>query len=562
MTKTHGAAHHKIQAIKRSAGRSAVAAAAYRHNARMTDERTGLVHDFTRKGDLVAEGVIGWTDTPERLWNAAEAAENRKNSITAREIVLALPHELDQAAQEKLIKGHCLMMRDRYKVACSWVIHDPENGGNKNTHAHIMITSREVSKAGEFGKKTRILDDRTTGSKEFEHMREAWAKRANAALEKAGVAERIDHRSHARRAEAGEAPPQERQRHMGPRLTAIARKHEAATEAAKAQGKPEPIAPRFVKEQKRIKVRNAALWGLFNAHAQAKTAANTDGKIRDEGDGTEAQAIADTAALFENAMASPLMVFRLADRQRREKERQKEREARKRPARPPQGGGVVQMKHTAQERPQPAPAATPQARTTAQAQDPNSNVIALFEAAWERQQKDPEPARRAEARAKEIEKQIRAAQPQNRPKQMGLVEALRAGLAEEPTPPRPVSVSQPSKAEPTPKPPSLFTKVLSFFTAPKPEPERQTEKPAEGPKPWQRVETPTKPPERPEAQTPTPEPQSKATDSERAAVIEKAALSMLPPEGQKPRRRRERLHEPPPPALKTKKERTRGPPQR
>ncbi|MCC5957634.1 MAG: MobA/MobL family protein [Natronohydrobacter sp.] len=547
MTKSHAANHHSIQTIQRSAGRSSVAAAAYRHNARMTDDRTGLTHDFRRKGDLIAEGVIGWTDTPETLWNAAEQAENRKNSITAREIVLALPHELDTATQERLIRGHCLMLRDRYGVACSWVIHDPEKGPNRNKHAHIMMTSREVNAAGEFGKKTRVLDDRKTGSAEFEHMREAWAKRANAALKKAGVKEMIDHRSHARRAEAGEAPPQEKQRHMGPRLTAIARKHEAAAEQARAQGKPEPIAPRFLKEAKRIRVRNAALWGLFDAHKTAQRAANTDGKIEDRGDGMEAQAIEETTALFEAAMASPLFVFRLEDRRRREKERQRQREqaARQRPTqRPPQrpqGGGVVQLKHTGQERPHIAPHATPEPTPTAQAK--RENVIPLFE---------------------------HKAQPQG----LGLVEALKKGLAEqEPARPKPKAKPRTRKAKTDPQQPGLFDKVLSFFTPPKPEPERQTEQDREGPKPWQRVETPTKPPEppqrpqkrpaEPQARTTTPQPQSRHTDEERAAIIAEAARAMLPKDGEKPRHTPPHLRRPPPPpVLKPRRERTRGPPQR
>lgn len=539
MTKSHAANHHSIQTIQRSAGRSSVAAAAYRHNARMTDERTGLTHDFRRKGDLIAEGVIGWTDTPETLWNAAEAAENRKNSITAREIVLALPHELDTAKQERLLRGHCLMLRDRYGVACSYVIHDPEKSGNKNTHGHIMITSRAVADDGSFGKKTRVLDDRKTGSAEFEHMREAWAKRANAALKKAGVKEMIDHRSLKRRAEAGEAPPQEGQRHMGPRLTAIARKHERAAEQARAQGKPEPIAPRFVREAKRIRVRNAALWGLFDAHKTAQRAANTDGRIQDRGDGMEAQALEETTALFEAAMASPLFVFRLEDRRRREKERQRQREqaARHRPTqRPPQrpqGGGVVQLKHTGQERPHTAPHATPTPEPTAQAKA-QGQVIPLFE---------------------------HKAQPQR----LDLVQALKAGLAEqEPAKPKPKPKPRPRTPKPDPRQPGLFDKVLSFFTPPEPEPERQTEQDREGPKPWQKVETPTKPPERPQRPQERPaEPQARHTDEERAAIIAEAARAMLPKDGEKPRHTPPHLRRPPPPpVLKPRRERTRGPPQR
>ncbi|WFE75905.1 MobA/MobL family protein [Roseinatronobacter sp. S2] len=548
MGKTHAAAHHKIQAIKRSAGRSAVAAAAYRHNARMTDERTGLAHDFTRKGDLVAEGVIGWTDTPETLWNAAEAAENRKNSITAREIVLALPHELDLATQEKLLNGHCLMMRDRYGVACSWVVHDPKTtpepttanhlmmttanttpGCKKNTHAHVMITSRQVGADGAFGKKTRILDDRTTGSKEFEHMREAWAKRANAALKKAGVEEMIDHRSLSRRAEAGDAPEQEPQRHLGPRLVAVARKHEKAAEQAKAQGKPVPLAPRFYREAKRIKRRNVAMLGLWSEANKATAlvkAANTDGKIRDEGDHTAAEAIADTSALFEAAMESGVLAFKLADRRKKkELEKRRQEQALATPIHPdprqnrPKGKGVLQLRPATQEKPQPAPEKPPQASAKTWTQ-PN-------------------------------------------PEQESIVILLRKGLTETEPTPKTAAPPKPQKQKD-----SLFGRVLAFFSGTQADPAHQADKPTKKPRPWQQVESPQEPlgpsqecPARVQRQTSAPEPKARRTDADKEAIIKQAAKTMLPREGEA--LRPPRPHRPPqPPALKPRAERTRSPPQR
>ena len=45
--------HLSAQMISRSAGRSAVAAIAYRSGLEITDERTGIVHDYTRKGGVV-----------------------------------------------------------------------------------------------------------------------------------------------------------------------------------------------------------------------------------------------------------------------------------------------------------------------------------------------------------------------------------------------------------------------------------------------------------------------------------------------------------------------------
>jgi hypothetical protein len=49
--------HLRAQVIARSAGRSVVAAAAYRHRTRMLDERTGTDHRFDRN-EIVAHAEM------------------------------------------------------------------------------------------------------------------------------------------------------------------------------------------------------------------------------------------------------------------------------------------------------------------------------------------------------------------------------------------------------------------------------------------------------------------------------------------------------------------------
>lgn len=48
--------HLSVKAISRSAGRSATAAAAYRAGCKIADERTGEIHDYSRKVDIKSEG--------------------------------------------------------------------------------------------------------------------------------------------------------------------------------------------------------------------------------------------------------------------------------------------------------------------------------------------------------------------------------------------------------------------------------------------------------------------------------------------------------------------------
>ena len=92
--------HLSVKTVSRSAGRSATAAAAYRAGVKITDERTGEIHDYTRKGGVESAAVILPDNAPEwardraQLWNAAEQAEKRKNSTVAREFEIALPAEL------------------------------------------------------------------------------------------------------------------------------------------------------------------------------------------------------------------------------------------------------------------------------------------------------------------------------------------------------------------------------------------------------------------------------------------------------------------------------------
>ena len=128
----------------------------------------------------------------ERLWNAVEHGEIRLNIFPtraqyARSLTVALPRELDQAAQIALMQGYVrASLCDRGMVA-DWVIHDKSDG---NPHAHIMLTTRELG-AADWGRKRRDWNTRDVLS----DLRSDWAQHANLALERAGFDERIDHRS-------------------------------------------------------------------------------------------------------------------------------------------------------------------------------------------------------------------------------------------------------------------------------------------------------------------------------------------------------------------------------
>jgi len=170
---------------------SAVNAAAYRSGERLQNEQGGTVHDYRRKYGVVHTEIMLPENAPREyqdratLWNAVEKAEKRKDAQTARDIDIALPVELDRQEQIALVREY---VRENFvdKGMCAdFAVHDKRDG---NPHAHVLLTTREVGAAG-FGKKVREWND--VGH--LKTWRKEWADSCNARLR--GRAERIDHRT-------------------------------------------------------------------------------------------------------------------------------------------------------------------------------------------------------------------------------------------------------------------------------------------------------------------------------------------------------------------------------
>lgn len=203
--------HLNTHTIGRAAGHSAVAAAAYRSASKLVDERTGEVFDFTRKGGVLSAEIVtpAGVPVPERaaLWNAAEAAEKRKDARVAREWRAALPHELNEADRRELATRMGQAIADRYGVAVDVCIHAPDReGDDRNFHVHMLATTRTIGADGALGAKAVIElanKDRQkagipgTSQGDITDIRREWAELTNEALERAGISARIDHRSYA-----------------------------------------------------------------------------------------------------------------------------------------------------------------------------------------------------------------------------------------------------------------------------------------------------------------------------------------------------------------------------
>lgn len=183
--------------VRRSAGRTGTAAAAYRSGALIVDARTGLAFDYTRRrgvqhAEIIApESAPAWMRDRARLWNGVEAAERRKDAQLARDIELALPHELAPAERRELVRGFVLAAFVSAGMVADVALHAPgEHGDHRNHHAHIMLTMRRIEGDG-FGAKERAWNDAAM----LETWRALWAEHVNQALDLAGQSARVDHRS-------------------------------------------------------------------------------------------------------------------------------------------------------------------------------------------------------------------------------------------------------------------------------------------------------------------------------------------------------------------------------
>ena len=196
--------HMSVKPVQRSKGRSSTAAAAYRAACKIEDDRTGLKHDYTKKEGVKHTEII----TPEgvniptrsELWNAAEAAEKRKDGCTAREYEVNLPHELSEQQRTELAQDFCKQLAKIHGIAVDLCIHEPTEreikagADARNHHAHILTTTRKITNNG----LTDKADIEKSGRKRKDDLkatRDLWATTANKHLKKAGLDERIDARS-------------------------------------------------------------------------------------------------------------------------------------------------------------------------------------------------------------------------------------------------------------------------------------------------------------------------------------------------------------------------------
>lgn len=226
--------HFHLKKVKRSSGRSSVAAAAYRSASRLVDERTGEIHDYTRKQGVehtriyTPDNAPEWANDRAKLWNAVEVAERKSNSQVANEFVLAFPSEFNEMQRRECGDKVARELMDRYNCAVDIAYHVPDEKGLKekvyadgtiqaeaveqakahpNYHAHIMFTTRSFDNSRETGfERTKYRDlsqdkikvdgkNTTKGSVEVSELREFAAKHINIISERENIDIKTEHLS-------------------------------------------------------------------------------------------------------------------------------------------------------------------------------------------------------------------------------------------------------------------------------------------------------------------------------------------------------------------------------
>ncbi|HQW58555.1 MAG TPA: MobQ family relaxase, partial [Gammaproteobacteria bacterium] len=197
--------HLPVKMIKRSAGQSAVASAAYRRATILRDERTGLVHNFSHKTNVIYSEIFAPDNAPawmmeicelqktdpsrasEALWNSVEKREKRVDSQLAREFEFALPLELNKNECIALTKAYVKTLTDQGMVVDVSIHWD-----KGNPHAHVMASTRFLETQG-WGKKNCEWNKKSA----LRGWRENLATLTNQFLEKNGFHPRISHLSYA-----------------------------------------------------------------------------------------------------------------------------------------------------------------------------------------------------------------------------------------------------------------------------------------------------------------------------------------------------------------------------
>lgn len=187
--------------------------------------RAGQYAERLERGEKLeateAGNMPAWAQSnPLAFWQAADAYE-RANGTTYREMEIALPRELSPEQRVALVREF-VRQEIGERHAYQWAIHTPTAAdGKEQPHVHLMFSERQRdgierdpeqyfrrynAKAPEkggcrkgYGPSAGQTLTRAERAAELKALRGRWESLCNAHLERAGMEQRIDMRSHAER---------------------------------------------------------------------------------------------------------------------------------------------------------------------------------------------------------------------------------------------------------------------------------------------------------------------------------------------------------------------------
>lgn len=238
--------HFHVTQIKRSAGQSAIASAAYRFGEKLLSEYS----DYTKKGGVVCSNLLLPAHVPpqykdrQTLWKTLEKAERGKKAQLAYSFDIALQNEL--SLEENIALARQFLEKEFVSrgMVIDFAFHQPdkEKDGIPNPHFHVLCPICPILPDGTWGKKQKCVfeldkfGNRKKNEKgqdisnavptpdweshdTLEHWRKSWAYLCNAKFEEKNLSCRIDHRSYER--QGIELLPSV---HEGPTVQAMERK--------------------------------------------------------------------------------------------------------------------------------------------------------------------------------------------------------------------------------------------------------------------------------------------------------------------------------------------------
>jgi hypothetical protein len=176
--------HFSVNIISRRDGRSTVACAAYRSDEKLYDERNQRSFQFKKHEEKPESFILApshapeWVNNREKLWNEVEKVEKRWTSQLSREVLIAIPNDLNREQQRELVESFVRsQFIDKGMVADVNIHRDKEH----NPHAHIMLTMRPFNEDSTWGEKRPFTGELDKNGKKI-YQNNPWDHKENVQL--------------------------------------------------------------------------------------------------------------------------------------------------------------------------------------------------------------------------------------------------------------------------------------------------------------------------------------------------------------------------------------------